>query len=123
MLLPASTGTGLGVFVTERSAEFPTGTFAVALLLPLFGSLVVDETESVWAMIVPALTVLLTVTTKLKFAVPVAIAVVSVHLRVARTHVHPAGPVRDTAVVLAGSVSVNTGAAADAGPAFVTVWV
>jgi hypothetical protein len=52
-----------------------------------------------------------------------AIVVVSVHLRVNRTQVHPPGPLRDTAVEFAGSVSVKTGAAAVAGPALVTLCV
>ena len=42
----ASTGTGLAVLVTERSAEPATWMLTVALLLPLFGSLLVEETES-----------------------------------------------------------------------------
>src|ERR1700722_11351247 len=99
MLLVACTGTGLATFVTERSAESATVAFTVALLLPPFGSIVVEETESGWVMVAPAL------------------AAVSVQVGVApRTHVHPAGPVNDTAVVLAGRVSVKTGAFAVAGP-------
>lgn len=121
---PAWTGTGFGVFVTERSAEFPTGTLTVALLLPLLGSAVVELTESVWVMIVPDATFGSTVTTKVKFAVVfAAIVVVSVHVREARTQVHPAGPLNETAVVFAGSVSVSTGAFAVAGPEFVTLCV
>src|SRR5437899_1874056 len=111
MLLPASTGTGLAVFVTARSAEPATVTFTVALLLPPFGSTVVEETESVCEMTVPEATFVFTFTTNVKFAVVVAaIVVVSVQVRVPSTHVHPAGPLRETAVVLAGRVSVNTGA-------------
>jgi hypothetical protein len=65
-----------------------------------------------------------TFTTKVKFAVVVAaIVVVSVQVKVASTHVHPTGPVNDTAVVFAGRVSVNTGAAAVAGPPLVTLCV
>jgi hypothetical protein len=124
MLFPACTGTGPGVFVTDRSAEFPTVILTVALLLPLLGSEVVEATESVCVMIVPDATPALTVTTKLKFAVVVAAMVaVSVHFRVASTQVQPAGPVKDTAVVFAGSVSVRTGAFAVAGPEFVTLCV
>ena len=122
--MPASTGTGLAEFVTERSEESATCTLTDALLLPGFGSLVVEETESVWVIVVPAATFALTVTTKVKFAVVLAaMVVVSVQVRVARTHVHPAGPVSDTAVVFAGSVSVNTGAFAVAGPPLITLCV
>ena len=116
------TGTGLGTFVTERSAELPTVTLALALLLVLLGSPVVEETESVWVIVVPDATFVFTLTTKVKLAVVVAaIVVVSVQFKLARTQVHPAGPVKETAVVLAGSVSVNTGAAAVAGPALLNV--
>src|ERR1017187_5316546 len=95
-----------------------------ALLLPPFGSPVVEETESVCVMIVPDATVEFTVTTKENAAIVLAaMFTVSVQVRVTRTHVHPAGPVRDTAVVLGGSVSVNTGAFAVAGPPLVTLWV
>src|SRR5258706_16191307 len=99
MLLRASTGTGLAEFVTDRSEEFATTTLTDALLLPAFGSPVVEETESVWVMVVPGTKIVITVTTKVKFAVVfAAIVVVSVLVRVARTQVHPAGPVNDTAV-------------------------
>ncbi len=47
MLVLASTGTGAGVLVTERSADPATWILTVAVLLPLLGSLLVDETESV----------------------------------------------------------------------------
>ena len=52
-----------------------------------------------------------------------AMVVVSVQVRLASTQVHPAGPVSDTAVVLAGRVSVNTGALAVAGPELVRLCV
>ena len=47
MLVLASTGTGAGVLVTDRSADPATWILTVAVLLPLLGSLLVDETESV----------------------------------------------------------------------------
>lgn len=124
MVFPAMTGTGDGVFVTDRSAELPTVMLTVALLFPLFGSTVVDATESVCVMIVPVVTLLFTLTTNVKFAVVfAAIVVVSVQVRLASTQVHPAGPVRDTDVVFAGRVSVNTGAFAVAGPELVMLCV
>ncbi len=75
-------------------------------------------------MVVPCATVVFTFTTKVKFAVVAdAIVVVSVQVSVPSTHVHPAGPVNETAVVFAGRVSVNTGALAVAGPLLVTLCV
>jgi len=111
--------------VIERSAVSATCVLTVTLLLALVGSLVVDETVSVSVMLVPAATFVFTFTTKVKFAVVFAtIAEPSVHLKGAVVvQVQPAGPVRETKVVFAGSVSVMTGAAALAGPEFVTVCV
>jgi hypothetical protein len=124
MLLVACTGTGLAAFVTERSAESATTVLTDELLLPELGSPVVDATESVCVMVVPDATFVFTFATKVKVAVVfAAIVVVSVQVRLAKTHVHPAGPVSDMAVVFAGSVSVNTGAFAVAGPLLVTLCV
>src|SRR5260370_30754033 len=124
MLLPARTGTGLAEFVTESSEASAICVLTDALLLAEFGSPVVEETESVWVIVVPEATFALTVTTKVKFAVVLAgIATVSVQVRVARTQVHPAGPVSDTEAVFAGSVSVKTGALAATGPPLVTLCV
>ena len=47
----------------------------------------------------------------------------SVQVRVARVQVHPAGPVSDTEVVFAGSVSVKLTLVAVLGPPFVTTCV
>ena len=84
--------------------------------------LVVEETESVCVIVDPDATVVFTVITNVKFAVVFAAMVVE-SVQVRPTHVHPAGPVKETAVVFAGSVSVNCGAFAVAGPALVTLWV
>ena len=71
------------MLVTDRSAVLPTGMLAAALLFPLLGSPVEDETESVCVMVVPEATFELTFTTNVKFAVVVdAIVVVSVQVRV-----------------------------------------
>jgi hypothetical protein len=119
----ACTGTGLGVLVTERSAMPATTIFTVALLLAKFGSGVVEETDAVWARIVPEATVDGTVTMNVKFAVVfAAMFAVSVHFRVTSEQFQPA-PESDTALVPAGRVSVRTGAVAVAWPAFVTDWV
>jgi hypothetical protein len=94
----------------------------VALLLPPFGSPVLDDTESVCEIVVPFATVVPTVTMKVKFAV-VSAGMVVVSVQVKPVQVHPAGPASDTSVVPAGSVSVNTGAFAVAGPLLVTLCV
>jgi hypothetical protein len=127
----AATGTGDAAFVTPKLAEFPTPTVATAALLPEFGSVgVVSVTDTV-SLIVPEATPDPTVTTKVNTAdAPDAnvVPALFVHFSVARVQVHPAGPASDTAVVPAGSVSVNVivFAVADpavAGPRFVTVCV
>jgi hypothetical protein len=124
IVAPASTGTGFGVLVTERSVESATSVFTVMLLLAAIGSAVVEETESVCVRIVPFATAAPTLTTKVKLAVVLApIAAVPVQVRAASRQFQPAGPVNETAVVPAGRVSLNTGAVAEACPEFVTVWV
>jgi hypothetical protein len=81
MLLPAITGIGLAVFVTERSAESATTTLTLALLLALFGSLVLELTEAVSVMIVPGAVFVITWTTKVMVAVLLAaIAAGEVHV-------------------------------------------
>jgi hypothetical protein len=47
MLLPARTGTGLAVFVTDKSAESATCTVVDAVLFEQVGSLALQLTESV----------------------------------------------------------------------------
>jgi hypothetical protein len=123
MLLFASTGTGLATFVIERSAELPTTTLAAALLLLKVGSgVVADEIESVCVIVVPDATLLLTFTTKVKFAVAFAARLAMVHAGGTLTmlHVHPAGPVNETTVVFAGTGSLKVIVLAVAGPPFVT---
>lgn len=118
--------------MTDRSAEPATWTLAEELLLAGFGSTgAVSETDTVSVIVVPGATPALTVTTNEKVAVAFAARVVPalfVQAGVATLHVHPAGPVRDTAVVFAGSVSVTVmdPAAAEpavAGPPFRTACV
>jgi len=123
-LLPASTGTGFAAFVTERSAESATCTFTVALLFPLLGSLA-EETEAVWVIVDPWVTVGFTVTTNVNAAGEFAAKVVlSVQVKGdVVVQVQPAGPVNETNVVLAGNVSESTTALAAAGPRLVTVWL
>jgi len=131
MLLFTWTGTGLAEFVTDRSAEPATWMLAEALLLLRFGSAgVVSATDAVSVIVDPGATPALTVTTNEKLAVAFAargFPALFVHRRVTTLHVHPAGPVKLTAVVFAGSVSVRVieAAAAEpavAGPPFATIW-
>jgi hypothetical protein len=79
ILLPACTGTGLAVFVTDISAESATTVLTDALLFPPFGSTVVDETVSVSVIVVPDATVEFTFTTKVKLPVPPEARVAMVH--------------------------------------------
>src|SRR5437879_8734997 len=123
MLFPASTGTGLAEFVTDRSAEFPTWTLATAVLLALFGSLDVAPTVTVSVMVEPEATFVFTFTTNVKVAVALAASMAFVQVNVTLLHTHPAGPVRDTIVVLAGSASVRVMLLATAGPPLVTTCV
>ena len=97
MLLPACTGTGLGVLVTDRSEESATSTLAEAVLLPQLGSLAEQVMESVWVIVVPEATVAFTFTTKVNIAgvAPVGARLAIVQLRVARVQVHPDGPESD----------------------------
>ena len=121
MLLVASTGTGLAMLVTDKSAELPTKTLAEAVLFAQVGSLAVQETESVWVMVVPDAAFVFTTTANVKLADALAARVEIVQVRVPRVHVHPVGPVRDCAVVFAGVVSVSVMVVAEAGPLLVTV--
>ena len=124
--MPACTGTGAAVFVTDRSADVDTYVLTVALLFPGFESPVVELTVLVCVSVVPDVVAAGTLTTKVKAVVVVFAArfVPSVQVRLARgVQVHPAGPVSETAVAPAGSVSTTFGVVAAAGPEFVTVCV
>ena len=123
MLLPAITGTGPARLVTDRFAEAPTSTLAEAVLSVEFGSLA-ELTVAVWVMVEPEVAVGLTATMKVKLAVAFsAMPLGVVQVRVANVQVQPAGPVSDTAEVLAGRVWVNETPVAAAGPALVMAWV
>ena len=81
MLLPAITGTGLAMFVIERSAELPTSTLAEAVLFPELGSVVGDAlTESVSVMVDPETALAFTFTTKVKVALAFAARLAMVHV-------------------------------------------
>ena len=91
----------------------------MALLLRLFGSVVVALTFAVSLIAEPDATVVFTFTTKVKFAVALTAKVAMVQAEA--VHVHPAGPLSDINVVFAGTVSFRVMVFAGAGPLLVTV--
>src|SRR5271157_3007636 len=129
MLLPAKTGFGVPLLVTDRSQATVSGVATVVLLFAEVGSPVVAVTDE-FAVIVPAAVVAGTFTTTImSAAVPAAIAVGSVQLTfpVAPTagavHVQPAGAETDWKVVFVGVASVKLTPVDAAGPLFVIVCV
>src|SRR4029077_11690414 len=123
MLAPAITGTGLAVFVTERSPEFATCTLADAELLPGFGSPAVGVTDAVCVMVDPDATFVFTFTTNVNVAVALTASVGFVQVSVPRWQVRPAGPVSYCATVFAGVVSESVIVLAAAGPPLATTCV
>jgi hypothetical protein len=127
-LLPALTGSGVSIFVVERSAEAVTVVVAVPLSFPVFGSVVADVTVAVLLSTVPAAVGASTFTTRLKTAFPAAkLGIVQEIGPAAPTagvvHDQPAGEDSETNVVLAGSVSVMLTVDALLGPPLFTVMV
>ena len=123
-MFPAATNVGVAELVTTRSDWVAKATMsdAVAVLFALFGSLVDELTLAVSLIAVPAAVPAVTFNTYVIVAVPGA-RLVSVQVRVPTVHVHPAGPVSETTLVLAGSVSVRLTLVALLGPALVTTCV
>jgi hypothetical protein len=104
----------------DRSADAVTAVTAVAVLLPAFGSAVVEDTDAVFDKL-PACAGAVTTTVIVGAVVPVASAGL---VQVTETfptfvHVQPV-PVADTNVMPAGNVSVTVNAAASDGPLFTT---
>ena len=124
-MLPAARDVGDATFVTTRSAcvAVATTSEATAVLFAELESLVVVVTVAVSLIAVPAAVPAFTVTVKVMVAGELAASAGSEHVSVASVHVHPAGPVSDTAVVFAGSVSVRTTLVAPLGPALLTTCV
>ena len=126
--MPAPTGSGLSVIVTERSALAVTVVVAVALLLPAFESVVDDDTVAVFESTVPFCTARPTLTTSVKTPLP-ALNDVAVQLieplapTAGVVHDHPPGLDNDTKVVPTGNVSASVTLAATLGPALATVIV
>jgi hypothetical protein len=123
-LFPAATDVGAATFVVIRSAcvAVATTSAAVAVLFAEFGSVVEELTVTVSLMAVPAAVPAFTLTTKVIVALPTA-RLGFVQVSVPRTHVHPAGPVNDCAVVFAGKLSVTVTLLAALGPALFTTCV
>src|SRR2546430_11325027 len=126
MLLPALTGSGESVLVTDRLATVPTVVISVQLLLAAFGSVVVELAVAVLLITVPsgraALTLTTSVNRKLVLGGSVG-SVVQVTVPVPPTAgvVQPGpAPVNDTNVVPTGIASVNVTPWALLGPALLT---
>ena len=124
-VLPAPTGSGLSVIVTDRSALAVTVVVAVALLLPRFVSGVGEPTETVFVTTVPFATAAPTLTTRANVEVPTAIVPGTEQLNApvppatGAVQNHP-GDVIETMVVFAGIEPDTSGATALLGPALVT---
>ena len=68
--MPAVTGSGVSVFVTDRSAAAATLVVAVSLSLPTFGSAVEDEIVAVLEIVVPPASAGSTARVSVKMALP-----------------------------------------------------
>ena len=125
-MFPAATESGAAEFVATRSAwtAVTTTSVAVALLFPALGSVVAELIVAVSVITVPAAVPALTFTTTGKLAEPGAkLGFVQV-IVAPNTHAQPAGTgLRETKVVLAGTVCVKLALVAVLGPALVTVCV
>ena len=118
--VPAVTGSGLSLFVIDKSADVVTAVGAVAVLFAGTGSVVVLETVAV--LLKPAVCAALTCTTKVSVvsAEPAAI-VPRFQVTVPLLSVPP--PVADTKLVPAGNGSETVTPIASPGPAVWTVRV
>ena len=129
MLLPAVTGSGESVFVTERSADWPTTVVvAVALLFAGVGSVVDALTVAVLEMTVPFAVAAFTATTSVNVELPgLKLAIVQEIAPVAPTagvvQLQPPGDDNATNVVFAGTESESVTLPALLGPPFVSVSV
>jgi hypothetical protein len=126
--VPAVTGSGLSVLVTDKSADVATVVLAVAELLPVFGSNVDEFAEAVLEITVPLGVPAPTFTTRVKTADPGANEeFVAVTVPVAPTAGvvanHPDAVLNETNVVLGGTASVSWALVALFGPLLATVIV
>src|SRR5208282_4288599 len=125
MLLPAATDVGKAEFVVTKSAWVPVATTsaAVAALFVVLGSLTDELTLTVSLIAVPAVAVALTFTTYVIVAGVPGASEGFVQVSVASVQSQPAGPARETEVVLAGNDSLTVVPVAALGPALVTTCV
>src|SRR5437763_2849101 len=114
MLLPASTGFGDAVLVTERFGPVPpTIVVADAVLFAAFGSVAEDATAAVFVITVPFATPVFTFTTMVKDpdVDPAMLVSVQVTLpvppRLGMMQLQPAGALNEMKVVLAGTAEVS----------------
>jgi hypothetical protein len=127
MLLPAATGLGLAVLVTDKSHAVVTGVVTVVLLFAELGS-VVDEVTEEFAVMVVAARVEAVFTTMMILADAPEARLVSVQVMfpVAPTagvvQDHPEGTEMEAKVVLVGTASTKLTDDAVPGPLLVTVW-
>jgi len=130
MLLPASTGFGEAVFVTDRfGPEPPTIVVADAVLFAALGSVAEDATAAVFVITVPLATPVFTFTTMVKDpdVAPAIFVSVQVTLpvppRLGMMQLQPAGALNEIKVVFAGTAVVSVALSAALGPVFVTTCV
>ena len=110
MLLPAVTGSGESVLVTDKLADAFTVVVAVAELLPAAGSNVDEPTEAVLLIVPPAVPVF-TTSVKTPDAAAATDGLLQLTAPAAPTagvvHDQPPGDVRETKVLPGGSVSLS----------------
>jgi hypothetical protein len=128
-LLPGETGSGVSTFVVERSAlSAPVVVVEVALLFPLLGSPVAEDTVALLLIVPPGAVVAATFTTSVKTELP-TLALAVVHVTVPPepaagvVHDQPPGDAIDTNVVPAGNVSLRLTDTAGSGPMLLAVIV
>jgi len=120
-LPPATTGSGLSVLVTDRSAEAVTVVLAVALLFALLGSASLAVTLAVLVIVPPDVGAVTTIVT---VALPALAIVPRLHVTVPALWVQvPWVGVADTKPTPAGKVSVKLTPVATLGPALLTLTV
>src|SRR5581483_8826092 len=121
MLLPAVTGSGESVLVTERSARVCTVVVAVPVLLPGVGSVVVVAAVAELLIVAPLAVLALTFTTIVKTAVSPAATVAfekTIGPEVLTLQPVPVVTTADTSEVFAGTASVTVTICASDGPLF-----
>jgi hypothetical protein len=126
-VLPAKTGFGEATLDTDRlGAVVPTTVFTVAVLLEELGSKAEELTETVSEITVPLDVPAFTFTTRVKVpdVEPGMFELLHTTLPVpptpGTTQLHPAGDVKETNVVFAGTLATRVALSAALGPLLVT---